>query len=152
MDKDDEDEHEDEAEDWEDYESTSGLLFARLSARTRFTVTEDHLKLLRRARANTWHPGEYDHGAVGIDLKRPYGNSYIEADVAEIVGAPDEDWVFEDGSKLHLTDEATERFLRLHIEAMAALQIVLAAGEFRPGPYRRSSFWTTDWQRDEDGR
>jgi hypothetical protein len=140
------------SEDWEYYDSPSRRLFESLSMVNEFTVTEDHLKLLRHARAGTWYPGEGDHGAAGVSLKKPYGNSYIEADVAEIVGAPDEDWVFEDGYKTHLTEEATKRFLRLHIEAMAALQIVLAVGEFRPGHYRRSAIWAIDWQRDVDSR
>jgi hypothetical protein len=119
-------------DDWEEPdESPSEQLFYSLSGGTEFTVTEDHLKLLRHAYANVWHAGEGDHGAAGISLKRPYGNSYIEADVARIGGAPDGDWVFRGGHQLHLTEEATERFLRLHVEAMAALQVVLAAGEFR---------------------
>ena len=113
---------------------------------------EDRLKLLRHAWVGRWDPGEGDYGATGISPKRPYGNSYVEADLAEIVGAPDEDWVFENGYKSYLTEQAAKLFLRLHIEAMFALQIVLAVGEFRPGRYRHSALWENDWNRDEDGR
>ena len=80
-----------------------------------------------------WDPGEGYFGATVISSKRPYGNSYVARDIAEILGAPDEDWEYEDGEKAIVTEEAEERFKRLHVETMVALQIVLAAGEFRPG-------------------
>ena len=124
--------------------------FESLHRANEFTVTEDHIKLLRHARANEWNPGEY-YGAAGINAKRPYGDSYIARSIAEILDAPDEDWEFEDGEKAYPTDEAEERFMRLHIEAMAALQIVLAVGEFRPGRYRRIGEWGNDWQHDDSG-
>lgn len=51
-----------------------------------------------------------------------------------------------------MTDEADERFMRLHVEAMVALQVVLAAGDFRPGRYRRAENWGIDWRREESGQ
>ena len=100
-----------------------------------FTVTEDHLKLLRHAHLY-W---DYDegYGAPAINPKRPYGNSYVERDIAEILEAPDSDWEWEDGAKAHPTQEAEERFTRLHVETMIVLHIALATGEFRPGSYIR---------------
>jgi hypothetical protein len=50
------------------------------------------------------------------------------------------------------TEEAEERFTRLHVETMVALQIVLATGEFRPGRYRRSKAPSIDWQCDENSQ
>jgi hypothetical protein len=97
-------------------------LFESLHRAREFTVTEDHLKLLRHARATTGDPGEGYNGAAGIDAKRPYGNSYMERDIAEILDAPDEDWEYENGEKTDVTDEAEERFRRLHIETMFVLQ------------------------------
>lgn len=47
-----------------------------------FTLTEDHIKLLSRAYIG-WEDSEF--GAPSIDCKRPYGNSYVEGDVAEIL-------------------------------------------------------------------
>jgi hypothetical protein len=128
------------AENWELAESLRNV--------TEFTVTEDHLKLLRRAYVNSWDDGE-GYGAPGINPKKPYGNSYVERDIAEILDAPDEDWVYENGYQAYVTDEAAERFTRLHVETMVALQIVLATGAFRPGHYRRGAPWSLDWQRDE---
>lgn len=126
-------------------------LFESLRELPEFTVTEDHLKLLRRLYVDWWEEGEGFYGGACVNAKRPYGNSYVGRDIAEIVDAPDEDWEYEDGEKAYITDEADERFLRLHVETMVALQIVLSVGEFRPGRYRRTNRWDIGWQRDDEG-
>ena len=100
-----------------------------------FTVTEDHLKLLRNARL-FWEYGE-GYGAPAIEPKRPYGESYVERSIAEILDAPDRGWEFEDGAKAYITPEAEERFTRLHEETLIVLHIALTAGELRPGRYIR---------------
>ena len=119
---------------------------------TQFTVTEDHLKLLRRAWVDSWCDSEGAYGgAPGISPKKPYGNSWIEHDIAEIVGFPSEDWDWANADE-NPPVEVGERLMRLHVETMVALQIVLATGEFRPGPYSRDSAGSIDWRRDEDGQ
>ncbi len=107
-----------------------------------FTVTEDHLKLLRHAHLY-WDYGE-GYGAPAINPKRPYGDSYVERNIAEILEAPDSDWEWEDGVRVYPTPEAEERFTRLHVETMIVLHIALATGEFRPGHYIRDEVigWT----------
>jgi hypothetical protein len=115
-----------------------------------FTVTDDHLKLLRHAYV-VWDEGE-GYGAPGINPKKPYGNSYVQRDIARILDAPDDDWELEDGEKAYVTPGAEERFTRMHVETMVALQIVLVTGEFRPGRYRRETPWGIDWRRDESGQ
>ena len=101
-----------------------------------FTVTEDHLKLLRHTHLY-WDYGE-GYGAPAINPKRPYRDSYIERSIAEILDAPDSDWEWdEEGDYLDLTPEAREHFTRLHVETMIVLHIVVAAGELRPGRYIR---------------
>ena len=55
---------------------------------TEFTVTDEHLKLLRGAYVG-WDDCEF--GAPAIDCKRPYGNSDVIADIAEILEVPDDD-------------------------------------------------------------
>lgn len=129
----------------------NGQLFDALRKQTEFTVTEDHLKLLRHVWVDGWDPGE-GYGSAGIDPKRPYGNSYVERDIAEILDASDGDWEYEAGERAYVTEEAEHRFTRLHVETMVALQVVLAVGEFRPGHYRRNRGIGIDWQRDKSDR
>ena len=50
-----------------------------------FTVTDEHLQLFRRAHV-FWDEAEF--GAPSINPKRPYGNSNVYADIAEILDAP----------------------------------------------------------------
>ena len=80
--------------------------------------------------------------------RKPYGNSYIERDIAEILEAPDSDWVWEDGIKAYITAEAEQRFTRLHVETMIVLHIVLASGEFEPGRFIRDDVF--GWIRAEE--
>ena len=96
---------------------------------TEFTVTDEHLKLLRRAYVG-WDDCEF--GAPAIDCKRPYGNSDVIADIAEILEVPDDQWRDEDGDAF---PDAEEAFTKLHAETAIVLQIALATGEFRPGRY-----------------
>jgi hypothetical protein len=132
------------------FDSPTWNLVQELSSAREFTVTEDHLKLLRRAFV-AWDFGE-GYGAPGINPKKPYGNSYVARDIAQILDVPDEDWEYEDEHKAYVTTEAEARFTRLHVETMVALQIVLATAEFRPGRYRRATPWGIDWQRAESGQ
>jgi len=98
-----------------------------------FTVTEDHLKLAKRMYVS-WDSGEF--GAPAIDCKRPYGNSDVLGDIAEIVGmkAPDfeedETWPPEDEKKLN----------DLHQDMKTVLQIGLRTGQFKAGTYQSERF------------
>src|SRR5215471_7021054 len=65
-------------------------LFDSISRVREFTVTEGHLRLLRHVWVD-WDQGE-GYGAPGISPKKPYGNSDVERDIAEILEAPDSDW------------------------------------------------------------
>ncbi len=118
-------------------------LFDVIERIKRFTVTGEHLRLLRRA-CISWDDAEF--GAPGINPKRPYGNSNVFADIAEILGVPDSEWM--DACE-EPTPDAEWRFLRLHVETAIALQIGLATGEFRPGQYVRGNEWDSTWKRDE---
>lgn len=111
----------------------------------RFTVTDEHLRLLRRAYVS-WD--EIEFGAPGIDPKRPYGNSDVYGDIAEILGLVDGQWQdeVEEGWP---PPELEWRFLRLHVETAIALQIGLATGEFRAGRYALGDGRDNNWKRDE---
>lgn len=93
-----------------------------------FTVTEEHIKLLRNAYVG-WDDCEY--GAPQINPKRPYGNSDVEEDVAELLGikAEGHEW----GEKLSTKQS---RYCRaIHEETRKALQIFLSTGEMKAGKY-----------------
>src|SRR3989304_4564435 len=80
---------------------------ANLGPTDGFTVTEEHIKLLKHM--NVWWDGT-EHGAPGISPKRPYGNSDVYEDIADILGISrqdennDEDW----------SDEEIDRMDRIH--------------------------------------
>lgn len=108
-----------------------------------FQVTEDHIKLLRRANVS-WEHCEY--GAPAIDCKRPYGNSYVAMDIAEILGWdwPDQD-DFSGGYEEYqrITEEIEDRARQLHQETETVLQIILTTGRMEPGIY-----WCRRYHRD----
>jgi hypothetical protein len=107
---------------------------------TEFTVTEEHLKLLKRAYVS-WDDCEF--GAPEIDCKRPYGNSDVIADIGEILGYPEGH--YRDPETEDYYETIADNFTKLHAETGIVLQIALATGEFRPGRYvcdKYSTNWT----------
>lgn len=96
-----------------------------------FKVTEDHVKLLRRA-SIVWENGEY--GAPGMDCKRPYGNGDVEHDIAEILG-----WdIFEDAYGEHaLSFEQEDLARQLHQEMETVLQILVTNPIGLQGTWKR---------------
>jgi hypothetical protein len=101
-----------------------------------FHLQEHHIKLARRMCVG-WQ--DCETGAPEINPKRPYGNSGVAQDVAEIIG---EEWP--DGDALSADDydrqreEIADRMLALHSEMETALQIILgnAGAATVPGFYR----------------
>lgn len=101
-----------------------------------FTVTADHLTLLRAAYLR-WDDCEF--GAPAIDPKRPYGNSDVIGDIAELLDIElDED-----------DDFQADHFERLHRETLTVLQLAIATGELREGTYRHT---VDGWERIEETR
>lgn len=106
-----------------------------------FTLTEDHIKLLRNSYVS-WFDCEY--GAAAIDPKRPYGNSgEYEWQIARLLGLKPAI------TKVDLGDvysDAQEDYCRkVHQETQTALQVVLATGEFTPGVYECRKYGK-DWK------
>ena len=105
-----------------------------------FTLTDRHLALLKRANVD-WDDGEF--GAPAIDCKRPYGNSDVLDDLADILGLEQ----FEDRhGDTHLNREQEDLLVRLHRETQTALQIVLSriGLPVSPGTYaadQYDTFW-----------
>lgn len=94
-----------------------------------FDLTEQHLKLFRRANVS-WNDIEY--GAPSISGKRPYGNGDVPGDMRAILDLP----------------EATDEEMRsLHREMETALQIVLCTGSFAAGRYIAEKYSSRSWEK-----
>lgn len=112
-----------------------------MSTNETFTVTEQHLKLLRHAYVR-WEDCAF--GAPAIDCKRPYGNSYVIGDIREILHR--DATVGLDEDELARWEKANrEHLVRLHRETETVLQIALDTGEFRAGEYVRRNYGR--WER-----
>lgn len=103
-----------------------------------FTITEDHLKLLRRANVG-WDSGEY--GAPAMDCKRPFGNSDVPMDIADILG-----WEYD--PEFGPNQALRELCYAIHRELGTVLQIGLITGQFLAGRYiQRIPYTYTSWER-----
>lgn len=106
-----------------------------------FTLTEEHVKLLRAA-YTWWWPIEW--GSPGIDPKRPFGNGDLLGDMYEILKGKKTPDHWED-----LPGPMRESFLKLYRELETALQVVLTTGTFEPGRYSTEQYFR-NWVRDEE--
>lgn len=89
-----------------------------------FEVLPEHIALLRRV--HTSWTGDEGYGAPGLRRKRPFGNSDMYDDIAEIV----------DGRTNGSHDEADEtRYDQLYVELTLVMEIVLQSGQFESGRY-----------------
>lgn len=107
----------------------------------RFTVTDQHLALLRRASVR-WDEGEF--GAPAIDCKRPYGSSDVIEDIGDTLGF--EHKVVDDWGEPAFAPDVEAAIRRIHRETGTALQIVLATGTFEAGQYVADDY-TRNWRR-----
>jgi len=98
-----------------------------------FEVTSEHLALLRHG-CVAWNPVEF--GAPGLSGKRPYGNSDVLRDIAEITRGADLARIDPDDVDAYI-EAHTADLIRVHAETGLALQIALNTGEFRTGRYVR---------------
>ncbi|TDD37844.1 hypothetical protein E1287_07240 [Actinomadura sp. KC06] len=100
-----------------------------------FEITNDHLTLLRNAH---WSWNDCEFGAPTIDPKRPYGNSSVIRDIAELLDIDLDD----------LDRDREDELSELHRETLTVLDIALATGSFAPGTYR---YRADGWERVGDG-
>jgi hypothetical protein len=108
---------------------------------TIFELKEEHIKLAQKMYV-TWDDCEF--GAPAIDPKRPYGNSDVLGDIAEILGLQ----LFEDAEgEKHLSKEQDELCNKLHEEMETALQIILRCKTFELGTYTHQEYHYTEWYR-----
>ena len=104
-----------------------------------FEITPDHMRLVERM---YW--GNYDD-VPSVDPKRPYGNSAVNRDIAEILG-----WIPE-GSDANLSDDMVERAEAIHQDMPQVMQIITSTLSCRAGTYRKTvQYSATSWERVED--
>ena len=103
-------------------------------------VHDDHLKLLKRMYIG-WQDCEF--GAPEVNPKRPYGNSDVYDDMAEILGVKrgEDDWN-------PFTEEQRDYMLARHIEMKHYLQILVRFAEIPSGAYRRRESYH-EWEKFE---
>jgi hypothetical protein len=106
---------------------------------TKFTLTKQHISLLQHAYVD-WY--DCETGAPAIDPKRPYGNSYVPGDMAEIL-----DIDLQETGDGYADKDIEAQLLKLHRETDIALQIVLTCKTFRPGEFEREPY--KSWRRVE---
>lgn len=104
---------------------------------TEFEVTEQHLKLLQNQNVKFQPSCEY--GSTEIDPKRPYGNSYVEGDVLEILGRNGD--VEESDGCYSCSPKLRKELYLLHVETTIALQICMHLMKFETGKYIRKPDW-----------
>jgi hypothetical protein len=125
--------------------TSGGLIF--------FEVVPKHIELLKRLNI-FWRYSPHDSpldetvtwltGAPSVNTKRPYGNSGIAADVAEIIGVPQPDW---DAGETW-TEEQMTRFRVLHRSMAIVLEIACQCNGIAPGMYVTK--WLGYWMRLDD--
>lgn len=113
---------------------------------TKFTITDNHLKLMKHLVVE-WDDCEF--GAPCIDPKRPYGNSDVIDDIAEIIGikkdkntidfdkdeAKEYDDINDYFSEAEWKEEVYDKMNVLHKEMQIVLQIIFALGKIEVGNY-----------------
>jgi hypothetical protein len=106
----------------------------KMSEKRKFVLKPEHILLLKNAYVG-WNDCEF--GAPEIDPKRPYGNSSVRLDIAEILGLE----LFEDAEgEKHLSAEQKKYIDDLHRDTQTALQIVLRNFEIKPGEYHTDKY------------
>ncbi len=104
-----------------------------------FTITKEHLELLKNA---YWeHDTGCEFGSVGTDCKRPFGNSDVYGDMAEILG--EKETRDKDGE---YPDEQILKYDKLYEELATVLSIVFHTGKIKTGTYVREDEYSQDWK------
>jgi hypothetical protein len=110
--------------------------FNMVNGKKQFVVKKEHLLLIKRM--YVYHDNSAYEGAPCVNFKRPYGNSDIFDDIAEIVGIQrGED---EGGFPLDFTEEQIKLMKKLHEETAIAIQIAFRVGYFKPGLYEAGKY------------
>ena len=101
----------------------------------KFTIKKEHLLLLQNLIV-VWNDGD-GPGAPGINTKKPYGNSGVEKDIAEILK-----WKLKDGE---LSEAQEVKAIKLHTELETVLSICLSTLSFTEGTYKQVDTFPDKW-------
>ena len=105
-------------------------------ANRRFTVTEEHLKLL--GRLNIRFEEYVEYGAPAVDPKRPYGNSSVDQDIYEIL-----EWEPEEIDDYGDPEFDHDRAYKIHQEMTDVLQILVQhVGEPILGEWEEKQYYS----------
>jgi len=116
-----------------------------MSRENTFTITANHLKLLHQFNIH-WEDCEY--GAPSVDCKRPYGNSSVEEDIAEIIGL---EMLEDDDGEKHFPKGGRDVCRKLHKEMQTVLQIICATMQISEGNYiQEESYDYQSWRKQND--
>lgn len=97
-----------------------------------FEITNDHITLLQAAE---WEYSDCEFGAPAMNPKRPYGNSSVLLDLAELL-IPEFKDMSDDDQQAELEDER-DRLISTHRELVTVLTVATSAQSFTPGIYQR---------------
>ena len=103
-----------------------------------FNVSEDHFKLLKGMRWEWW---DCEFGSPAVDCKRPYGNSSVYPDIAEILDIP-----YGHENDAWYTYKQLNYMYKRHREMETYLQILCYFGEIPLGRYKRKYEWE-NWEK-----
>lgn len=112
-----------------------------------FEITTAHLKLIEKMYVS-WEDCEF--GAPAIDCKRPYGNSYVIGDIAEILEIKPDVVDAVNGDE-DFSNELQEKLTKLHTETELVLQICLSNLKFETGfYYKENPYDDKSWKKMSD--
>lgn len=108
-----------------------------------FCVTEDHIKLLRKAIVNWQDMGP---GGPCVDPVQPYGTTCAQCDIAKILNIKPR-YSHKDQT-IEYREDQIEYMEKVHKETKIVLQIFLRTGKMEPGLYR-DTLWNK-WEKAEE--
>ncbi len=114
-----------------------------------FIVTNQEIQLIKRMCVSWW---DCEFGAPAIDCKRPYGNSNVLKDMADILGFLDDlenlEYISDETEEAYteqVIEEQEEVLLELHSNMQTVLQILIDNLSLEAGTYQRQKYggkWT----------
>jgi len=105
-----------------------------------FELKEEHILLLQ----NMYWETDGESSAPAVNGKRPYGNSNVAPDIAEILGVE-----LPDSGNERECDDVANELCRIHYGTTTAIQVILQTKSFKPGLYKDVSKpgYQPKWQR-----